>query len=81
MNKQIIVTADFSRKNGEPERQQIELSVSEDVARHLCEVNIRSLDKKLLMLGTLLNSWSKLNGYTGVFQLVAISNSETEANE
>lgn len=77
MNKQIIVTADFSRKNGEPERRQIELSVSEDVARHLCTVRIKSLDKKLLMLGTLLNFWSKLNGYTGVHQLVAISEAET----
>ena len=76
MNKQIIITADFSRKNAEPERKQIELSVSEDVARHLCAVNIRSLDKKLLMLGTLLNSWSKLNGYTGVHQLVAISETD-----
>lgn len=76
--KCIFVTADFSRKNAKPERKQIELSVSEDVARHLCKVNIRSLDKKLLMLGTLLSSWSKLNGYTGVFQLVAISETDTE---
>ncbi|MBR1482285.1 MAG: hypothetical protein IJ598_04845 [Ruminococcus sp.] len=79
MNKQIIITADFSRKNAEPERKQIELSVSEDTARHLCRVSLSSLDKKLLIVGTLLNSWSKLNGYTGVFQLVAISDSE--ANE
>ena len=77
MNKKIIITADFSRKNAEPERKQIELSVSEDVARHLCTVRIKSLDKKLLMLGTLLNSWSKLNGYTGVYQIVAISEDET----
>ena len=79
MNKQIIITADFSRKNAEPERKQIELSVSEDTARHLCRVSLSSLEKKLLIVGTLLNSWSKLNGYTGVFQLVAISDSE--ANE
>lgn len=77
MNKQIIVTADFSRKNDEPERRQIELSVSEDTARHLCRVSLSSLDKKLLIVGTLLNSWSKLNGYTGVHQLVAISEAET----
>lgn len=78
MNKQIIVTADFSRKNDEPERRQIELSVSEDTALHLCRVSLSSLDKKLLIVGTLLNSWSKLNGYTGVHQLVAISEAETE---
>ena len=78
MNKQIIVTADFSRKNGEPERRQIVLSVSEDTARHLCRVSLSSLDKKLLIVGTLLNSWSKLNGYTGVHQLVAISEADTE---
>ena len=48
MNKQIIVTADFSRKNGEPERRQIELSVSEDIARHLSRISLSSLDKKLL---------------------------------
>ena len=77
MNKQIIITADFSRKNGEPERRQIELSVSEDVARHLSRVSLSSLDKKLLIVGALLNSWSKLNGYTGVHQLVAISEDET----
>lgn len=77
MNKQIIITADFSRKNGEPERRQIELSVSEDTARHLSRISLSSLDKKLLTIGALLNSWSKLNGYTGVHQLVAISEDET----
>lgn len=73
MNKQIIVTADFSRKNAEPERKQIELCVSEENARHLSRVNISSLDKKLMLVGALLNSWSKLNGYTGVHQIIAIN--------
>ena len=77
MNKQIIITADFSQRNGELERQQIELGVSEDTARHLSRVSLSSLDKKLLIVGALLNSWSKLNGYTGVHQLVAISEDET----
>lgn len=54
--KHIFVTADFSRKNAEPERKQIELCVSEENARHLSRVNISSLDKKLMLVGALLNS-------------------------
>lgn len=77
MNKQIIVTADFSRKNGEPERRQIELSVSEDIARHLLHVSLSSLDDKLMIIGAILNLWCALNGYTDFDEIVAISEAET----